>query len=170
LLDVIVNRRSVRFYRNEPVPDDKISEIIQAGFYAPGAHGNQPWHVVIVKDAETRNKLSVMHKWTRHIRSAPVSLVVCVDKRELPQFWVEDAASFMSSLLLEATNQDLGSCWIAIRGVVANGIDSEQTVRELCNIPEHMGILGITPLGYAARHPGPHISTVPEDRVHMERF
>lgn len=170
MLDTIVNRRSIRFYRDEPISDEMISEIVQAGFYASCAHGKHPWHVIVIRDSQKKKQLAAMHKWTKHIGFAPVALAVCVDKRDMEHFWIEDASSFMTTILLEATNQGLGSCWIAIRGVNADGVDVEQTVRDICNIPDHIGVLAITPLGYPARDPGPHTSQMPDDRIHQEVF
>lgn len=170
MLDTIARRRSIRFYRNDPVSDQVISQIIQAGFYAPSAHGKHPWHVVVIRDDQRKKHLASLHKWTKHIGFAPAALVVCADKREMEQFWIEDASAFLTTMLLEATNQGLGGCWIAVRGVVADGTDVEAKVKEICNIPDYIGVLAVTPLGYPARNPGPHASQIPEGRVHQEVF
>lgn len=170
MLEVIKNRRSVRFYKNEPVPDELIDAVIQAGFCAPSAHGKRPWHVVVLKDPESRKKIANTHKWTKQIGFAPVALVVCVDKNSFEHFWVDDASAFMTTMLFEATNLGLGSCWVGIKGVIVDDVNVEAVVREVCNIPDNMGVLGITPLGYAARYPGPHKPSIPEGRVHYEKF
>lgn len=170
MLDVILNRRSIRFYKSNPVPETAVFEIIKAGFCSPSAHGKRPWHVVIVRDVQKRKELAALHKWTKHIGFAPMALIVCVDKREMEHFWVEDASAFMTMALLEAENQGLGGCWIAVRGVETDGVNVEQCVRDICQIPNHIGVLAITPIGYPARNPGPHDRNIPDERIHEETF
>lgn len=165
MLNAILNRRSVRFYRDDPVSDADVAEVLKAGFCAPSAHGAAPWHAVVVRDQAAKDAMAAIHQWTRIIARAPVAIVVCVDRTGFDHFWVEDGSAFMQNLLLQATELGLGSCWIGIRGVVENGRDAERIVRDACGIPESFGVLGITPLGYPARHPGPHRPELPEDRV-----
>lgn len=165
MIDAILNRRSVRFYRPEPVGDDQIIEILKAGFCAPSAHGAAPWHAVVVRDQAAKDAMAGIHRWTKIIARAPVVIVVCVDRSGFDHFWVEDGSAFMENMLIQASAMGLGTCWIGIRGVVENGRDAEQVVRDACGIPANFGVLGVTPLGYPARHPGPHVPGLPEDRV-----
>ena len=64
----------------------------------------------------------------------------------------------------------LGSCWIGIQGLSKDGRDAEAIVRKLLALPDHFGVLGLTPLGYPARYPGPNEPKLPEGRVHYGRF
>ncbi len=166
----IAELRSVRFYRDEPVPDEMIDEVVAAGFCAPCAHGLRACHVVVVKDQARRDKMAGIHKWSKFIARAPVALVVCVDKTGVDHFWIEDAAACLENMLTQATELGLASCWIGIRGVFQEGNDAEAIVRDACDIPEDVHVLAVTPLGYAARHPGPRDLTIPTDRVHHESY
>jgi nitroreductase len=60
----------------------------------------------------------------------------------------------------------LGTCWIGIHGIKPEGVDAEAVIRETLGLPDHFGIVAITPLGHAARYPGPHEPKLPEGRVH----
>ena len=51
--DVIKTRRSIRRYKNKPVPKEKIMEILEAGRIAPSASNRQPWHFIVVTERET---------------------------------------------------------------------------------------------------------------------
>lgn len=169
-IEAIRKRRSIRSYRPKPVPDDVINEVVEAGFCAPAAHGKQPWHVVVVKDAEVRRRLAGTHEWAKFIDQAPVAIAICVDRNESDTFWVEDGSAFMENLMLAARAEGLGTCWIGIRGAVYNGVDSEKTVREILGIPDHIGVLAITPLGYPTEEAPTHDLRVPASRVHIDRF
>ena len=49
---VIYKRRSIRLYKNKPVPPDLIHRVIEAGRFAPSAGNNQPWKFVVIQDKE----------------------------------------------------------------------------------------------------------------------
>ncbi|MFA6436535.1 MAG: nitroreductase family protein [Candidatus Gracilibacteria bacterium] len=58
LLDLMRSRRSVRSYKPDPLPKEKIQAILEAGCLAPSAHNHQPWHFIVTTDRETINRLS----------------------------------------------------------------------------------------------------------------
>ncbi len=165
MMDAIKNRRSVRFYEDRAVSDGDIAEVLRAGFCAPSAHGASPWHIVVVRDRTAIEELAGIHRWTRILAKVPVVIVVCIDRSEFDHFWVEDGSAFMENVLIQASEMGLGTCWVGIHGVKEGDVDAEEVVRRVCHLPDHFGIVGVTPLGYAARHPGPHEPILPEGRV-----
>lgn len=167
MLEAIRNRRSVRFYKDTPVSDEDIAEVLKAGFCAPSAHGNAPWHAVVVKDQAVKDRIGAIHKWTKIVARAPVTIVACVDRAGFDHFWIEDGSAFMENMLLQATELGLGSCWIGLQGLHVDEHDAEAVVREACSLPETFGVIAMTPLGYAARYPGPHEPAIPEGRVRV---
>jgi len=58
VLDTIRSRRSIRFYRPDPVPDGALEVIIEAARWAPSAHNFQPTEFVVIRDDATRKYLS----------------------------------------------------------------------------------------------------------------
>ena len=58
VMEAIRNRRSVRRYSAEPIPDDVLGAMCEALRLAPSACNNQPWRFIIVTDAETRHALA----------------------------------------------------------------------------------------------------------------
>lgn len=165
MLEAIRNRRSVRLYRRTPVSDADVEEILKAGFCAPSAHNERPWHIVVVRDQAVRERMAGIHEWSRWIASAPVAVVVAVDRSGFAPFWPEDGAAFTENMMIQATELGLATCWIGIRGAEKDGVHGEDVVRQACGLPEHFGIVAVMTLGYAGRHPGPHESALPEDRV-----
>jgi len=55
--EVIFSRRSVRWFKQDPLPDDDIKEIISAGLRAPNAGGAQQWKFVVVTSDDMRKKI-----------------------------------------------------------------------------------------------------------------
>ncbi|MFX0101519.1 MAG: nitroreductase family protein [Candidatus Hodarchaeota archaeon] len=49
---VILERRSIRLFKKEPLPDNMIRRILEAGRFAPSAGNCQPWKFVVVKSPE----------------------------------------------------------------------------------------------------------------------
>ena len=48
-LDFIYNRKSVRQFKNTPVPKEDIIELLKAGTYAPSPKHQQNWHFVVLQ-------------------------------------------------------------------------------------------------------------------------
>lgn len=46
----VLTRRSVRKYKSEPISEEVLTNILEAGRLAPSATNNQPWHFIIVRD------------------------------------------------------------------------------------------------------------------------
>ena len=52
IIDVIVQRRSVRAYTDQPVERDKLERLLEAARLAPSASNRQEWRFIVVTDAE----------------------------------------------------------------------------------------------------------------------
>jgi len=58
ILDVISSRKSIRRYTEAPIPDEVLEKILEAARWAPSGENEQPWKLIVVRDAETRKKIS----------------------------------------------------------------------------------------------------------------
>ena len=57
ILDVITTRKSIRRYKPDPVPDELIWKVLEAGRWAPTGENDQPWILIVVSDPETKEKI-----------------------------------------------------------------------------------------------------------------
>ena len=115
VLEVIKSRRSIRKYKSDMVPQDKLEKIIEAGTYAATGMGKQSPIIVAVTNKELRDKLSAMNAKIMGVNSdpfygAPVVLIVLADKSR--PTYLYDGSLVMGNLMLEAEAQGIGSCWI----------------------------------------------------------
>ncbi|TQS79913.1 MAG: diguanylate cyclase [Methanomassiliicoccales archaeon Mx-03] len=115
LIDFIENRRSVRSYKPDMIPDDIIGKIIEAGTYAATGMGKQSPIIIAVKDKSTRDRLSklnaeILGADIDPFYGAPVVLIVLAD-RSIPTH-VYDGSLVMGNLMLAAHALGIGSCWI----------------------------------------------------------
>src|SRR4030066_1581450 len=77
--EAIRQRRSIRSFRSDPVPDDMVSEILEAARLAPSASNRQPWRFIVVTDGEEKAKLRRICLDQAFIEEAPVVFVCCAD-------------------------------------------------------------------------------------------
>ncbi len=62
ILDVISSRKSIRRYTTDPIPQDLILRILEAGRWAPTGENYQPWKILVVKKPETRAAIARLAK------------------------------------------------------------------------------------------------------------
>ena len=115
VLETFKSRRSIRKYKSDMVPQDKLEKIIEAGTYAATGMGKQSPIIVAVTNKELRDKLSAMNAKimgtnTDPFYGAPVVLIVLADKSR--PTYLYDGSLVMGNLMLEAEAQGIGSCWI----------------------------------------------------------
>ncbi len=149
--ELIRRRYSVRAYRPEPVPEEALARILEAGRLAPTAANRQPFRIVVLHTAGRQEALRRVYARDWFLQ-APIVLCVCGVPSEA---WVRkdgrshldiDAAIVMDHLVLAATEEGLGTCWIANFDV-----DAARSVFEVR--PGEVPLL-LTTLGHAADRAG----------------
>ena len=139
VFEAIQKRHSVRSYLADEVPRVKLEKILEAARLAPSAGNIQPWHFIVVTDQKKRKKLS-KGKYAKFLMESPVVIVGCGNKKASPNWYTVDTTIAMQNMVLTATSEGLGTCWI--------GSFNENQVRKLLNIPEKFGIIALLALGY----------------------
>lgn len=139
VIDAIRARTSVRSYSDEPVPEESMERILEAARLAPSAMNYQPWHFVVVKDRAKREELS-RGRYAKFLRESPVVVVGCGDRKRSPHWYAVDVTIAMQNMVLAATAQGLGTCWI--------GSFDEGSVKEAVGVPEHMAVVAMLSVGY----------------------
>ncbi len=163
MLKTIKKRRSIRQYRDKEVEDEKIEEILRAAMTAPSAHHRRPWRFWVIRDPKIKEKLSQVHRWASFVAKAPVVLVIGSDKDE---FWIEGGAIVASFVYLEATNQDLGTCWVQVREMkTEKGEESEKYVKKLLGVGKEVRILCLMPLGYPQKALPGHSREIEKEKI-----
>jgi nitroreductase len=144
---VIRSRESIRDYSDKAIEDDKINYVLECARLAPSWTNKQCWQFIVVKDKNIINKLSkacIINPW---LKDAPVVIVGCGDPKKSGSrndidYFVVDISIALENLVLAATDKGLGTCWI--------GGFNERKVKDILEIPEHIRVVALTPLGYPA--------------------
>ena len=151
VLETIKSRRSIRKYKGDMVPQDKLEKIIEAGTYAATGMGKQSPIIIAVTNKELRDKLSAMNAKIMGVNSdpfygAPVVLIVLADKSR--PTYVYDGRLVMGNLMLEAEAQGIGSCWIHRAKEEFESEEGKELLKSLGIEGDYEGI-GHCVLGYA---------------------
>ena len=134
---------AVRTYQDKPVPDAVVHRIVEAGRLTGSGMNRQPWHFIVVRDAEMLRRLGALASSGRYVAQAPLAVIVATDKS---RFAVSDASRAIQSMLLAAWADGVGSNWVGFGGLDA--------VKPLLDIPAALEVLAILPFGYPARAVG----------------
>ncbi len=135
LYDVIRTRRSIRAYKRNSVEEDKLQRILDAAKFAPSAANRQPVHFIVVKNDEVKQKLKDAYS-QRWFYTAPIIICACAItdkawKRNDGKEYVDvDVTIAMDHLILAASAEGLGTCWIAAF--------KPEVVKEVLDIPDNL--------------------------------
>ena len=155
---VIYQRRDVRNFRPDPIPDDKLARIVRAAHHGPSVGFMQPWDFILVHDLEKRQRMKELFERERAaaacffdeprrseylalklegILDAPVNLCVTCDptradvvlgRNSMPETDVYSTCCAIQNLWLAARSEGIGVGWVSI-----------------LKLPQLRGILGIPP-------------------------
>ena len=137
------HQRAIRSFTSEDVPDELVDRVLTAAIHGPSGSNTQPWHFIVIRDAETLRRLGALASSGPYIAQAPLAIVVATDKT---RFAVSDASRAIQSMLLTAWAEGVGSNWVGFGGL--------EKVRALLDIPAGLDVLAILPFGYPARAVG----------------
>jgi nitroreductase len=165
VLDLMYSRQRVRDFTDVPVSDDQVEAMLKAAMAAPSAQDRRPWHFVVVRKRKTLDKLAQVHKYAYMLEKAPLAVVVCGDQKVSEKYWVEDGCVATQNLLLAAKALGLGGVWISLYPKKKH----QKAVRELLEVPDHVGVLCILALGTPAEEKrlGAKFDV---ERVHQEEW
>lgn len=170
---VIQNRRSVRKFKPDPIPETKIRKIIDAARMAPTSGNQQPWKFLVIRDRKLINQMmeacvnealsgyganpssETKEQFEIKVRknlatgyfSAPVFIVVLTDNNsKYPDYNHWDGPLAAGYLMLAARAMGYGTVFIT-------DAISESITKEILQIPDNYTRVCITPLGVPSEWP-----------------
>lgn len=152
VIQEMCERRSVRKFKPDRIPDEIIQEIVKAGTYAASGRGKQSPIILTVTNKAIRDHLSKMNAEIMGTEGdpfygAPVVLIVLADKTVSTH--VYDGSLVMGNLMLAAHALGIGSCWIHRAKEEFEKEEGKALLKKLGIQGEYEGI-GHCVLGYAA--------------------
>ncbi|MCM1520339.1 MAG: nitroreductase family protein [Lachnoclostridium sp.] len=170
--ELIVNRRSIRRFKEQEIPSDDVTMILQAGLLAPTSKSSRSWQFIAVEDKDMLTRLSECKPaYATAIARCPLAIVVTADSTK-SDAWIEDASVAATFIQLQAQDLGLTSCWIQVRGrYAADGRSSEEYIQDALGIPETCTPVCVIAIGYADEERKPqNLEKLNWDQVHVEKF
>ncbi len=141
----IYERRSIRKFKNDPVPRELVAQVMHAGIWAPSSCNYQMWDFVAVDDPGVNARLGAL---SSQMANAPVNIVVSYGRDFSEDAWanIQSASAAIENMSLAAHVLGLGTFWITQTG------DPEK-VREIVGLPEDRLVVAVLALGYPKHAP-----------------
>ena len=173
-LEAISGRRSIRKFKDNPIPDEMLQAILTAGIQAPSGKNRQPWRFIVVKQdkrpelirimrqqiakAKTRGEDLGSSEWTTNVmEQAPVTVFIfnpdgsrpwlahSIDQMFTDMVDIQSIGAAIQNMLLAALELGIGSLWIC---------DVFYAYEELCNwLGEKGEMIAAVSFGYPDESP-----------------
>lgn len=163
ILKAIFERRSIRRYRKDPIPDEIILEILEAARWSPSWANTQVCRYIVVKDQKVKEELSKTLPPTNPAHNAIIEApcVICLFAKkgvsgfykgapatDKEGYWfMFDAGIAMEHIVLAALSFGLGTVHV--------GLFDAKKAQEVLEIPEEYSVVEMAPLGYFEETPKP---------------
>lgn len=154
VFEAIRNRRAIRQFKPDVIPDDVLQKILEAARWAPSPFNTQPWEFIIIKDKETLKSISKNARYSGYLENAPMAIAVVVPPVNGKFVWIEGigetkyaAAMAIQNMMLAAWDLGIGTCWVSIE---------REKVGEILKVPRTHFVLTVIPIGYPEIHPPKH--------------
>lgn len=173
LLGLFRSRRSIRFFKNDPIPDEHINMILEAARWAPSPSNSQPWEFIVIRDPKVKEEMqntmdrvakTVRQKYSQFpwgriardpkmISEAAAILAVCADfnRKEIVKYNImppQHKRNIVSwSIAAAIQNMMLMAAALGIGSVWISPLWIEE-ITQLLQIPETLELFTLLPLGY----------------------
>jgi len=175
LYKAIFSRRDVRsHFTSKPIDDEALSRILNAAHHAPSVGFSQPWNFILIKDYDTRKKIKESFEMERErssqfveeprksrylsfklegILDSPLNVCITYDpskfgpfvigRSSIPETGIYSVCCAVQNLWLAARTEGIGLGWVSIL--------SNDTLKKILNLPEHVIPVAYVCLGYVSK-------------------
>ncbi|TYB85421.1 MAG: hypothetical protein FXF54_11735 [Kosmotoga sp.] len=184
-LKLLNERASLRSFSDEPVTDETLNQILEAGTHAASGGNLQPFSIIKIRNKETMEKLVELGNQA-FIKTAPVNLLFCIDYYRLRRiaeiekapftatssfahFWIalEDTVIAAQTVCTAADSLGLGSVYI---GTIFTEPETLKSCRQLFELPEGVLPVVLVTMGYPKVKPTTRKKFEMDTLVHEEKY
>lgn len=177
IISCILDRRSIRKFKTDPIKDEDLAKLIDSVKWAPSWANAQPWEVIIVRDVEIKKKLADCLSKGNPARSAtenaPIVFAMCgrfcksgfyKDKAvtDLGDWMMFDLGIASQNLCLAAHSLGLGT--------VHAGYLDHKAANAILEMPENITVVELIPVGYPDQTPSAPKRREPLEFVSYDKF
>jgi nitroreductase len=165
--EALLNRRSIRKYKDQKISKKDINKILKAAMYAPSAMNLQAWHFVVIDDRDVLIETIKSISYAEMLEQSAAAILVCGDSSiEKNKSWLlQNCSASIQNILLSAHGLGIGSCWIAIHGMD----DVCKNVKAQFKLPENIVPVSLISLGYPDENVNAE-ERFKEDKIHFNKW
>ena len=150
VFEAIKQRRSIRKYKSEIIPEEKLRNVLEAGRLAPSARNIQEWRFVVVRDKSLISKIMKAANNQEFIESADTVIVGCGVVTDYVMrcgqtAYPIDVSIALTQMTIQAMEEGLATCWV--------GSFYEDQIKAILGIPANVRIVQMLTLGYPDERP-----------------
>ena len=162
-IEQILSRRSIRKFKNNPVSEEVLNNILEAGRRSPSATNMQPWHFVIARDQKAKEACS-FGEFNRFTRDASFVVVGLYKQSEviMEKLSLIDVTIALQNMVVAAWVQGVGSCWM--------GAFDERKLKDTLNLPADSRIVGAVAFGIPDENPSQPAKKPLTEIVHFDKW
>lgn len=183
LFEAIHSQRAIRAFRPDPVPDELVSQVLEAAIRAPSGGNLQPWAFLVVRDPAQRGEIAAIYRRASErysggapvtgglaasLSDVPVLILACIRHSASRGSLVHGAHIYpaVQNLMLAARGLGLGTVITTLHRMF------EREVKALLGVPDDVDTAALIPLGYPAEGTrfGPTTRNPLEDVAHLDRW
>ena len=177
LMDAIKGRRSIRRYKPDPVPEEVLRTLLEAARWAPSWANSQCWEIIVLKDPKVKSEVAKtvpkVNPGLSSLTEAPVLLVLC-GRKEISGYYGGKPSTGKGDWLMFDTGLAMENLCLAAHalglGTVIVGMFDHKKAGEILQVPSHVEVVAMTPLGYPAAQGGSPKRKDISEFVYYERY
>ncbi len=147
VLNIIKERRSIRTYKADAIPEELLNAVLEAGTFAPTGGGKQSPIIVAITSPQYRKKIAELNAEVMGTESDPVVVLVLADGNA--NTFIEDGSCVLENMMLAAASLGLGSVWVHREREIFDSVKGKRLLKEW-GISESLRGVGAIALGYPA--------------------
>jgi nitroreductase len=162
-IERVLSRRSIRRFKDEPVGEQVINSILEAGRRAPTATNQQPWHFVVARNY-TEKEACTYGGFNGFVTDAPFVVVGLYRHSEviIEKLSLMDVTIALQNMVVAGWVQGVGSCWM--------GAFDDSKLRDALNLPADSRIVGAIAFGIPDESPSQPPKKPLSEVVHFDRW
>ncbi len=138
--EAIMTKRAVREFKPNPIPDEAVERILNAGRRAQSSKNTQPWHFIAIRQPERLEALSRLGQWAGHLAAAALGVAILTPPPETRFSIMFDAGQAAAYMQLTAWELGIASCLATIY--------DHEAARELLGFPQDLHLRLAISFGY----------------------
>ena len=193
LLKLMSRQGTVRHFKPDPVPEEKLEKVLQAARWAPSGANAQPWDFIVIKNPKLKGKIVQIfmdahqqakkedkefpyiadEELRRRFTDPPILIVVCADTRFMKAYPKVGYREQILNVSMGAAIQNMMSAANALGLALSWGtVDTlnRDKLQGLLGVPAHIRVLEVLQLGFPAKRVSPRFRRNLRDFTHVDKF